>query len=66
MKPITISSWGYYGRGNHTPYLIKALDSAEESRAFIPLIFVGARTFITLKPDLSPYPSTLPLFGSGY
>jgi len=40
MKPITISSWGYYGWGNHTPYLIKALDAAEESRGFKPLILL--------------------------
>jgi hypothetical protein len=66
MKPITISSWGYYGWGNHTPYLIKALDWAEESRAFIPLIFVGARIFIKLKTKFIIYPSALPLFGSGY
>ena len=43
MKPITIFSWGYYGWGNHTPYLIKALDEVEESRSFKPLIFVDIR-----------------------
>jgi hypothetical protein len=42
MKPITIFSWEYYGWGNHTPYLIKALDAAEEPSGFIPLIFIGA------------------------
>ena len=43
MKPITIFSWGYYGWGNHTPYLIKALDAVEESRGFKPLMFVDIR-----------------------
>lgn len=41
MKPITIFSWGYHGWGNHTPYLIKALDAVKESRGFKPLMFVG-------------------------
>ena len=43
MKPITIFSWGYYGWGNHTPYLIRALDAVEESRGFKPLMFVDIR-----------------------
>jgi len=40
MKPITIFAWQYYGWGNHTPYLFKALDAAEESRGFICCLLV--------------------------
>lgn len=43
MKPITIFSWGYYGWGNHTPYLIKAFDAVEKSRIFKPLMYVDIR-----------------------
>jgi len=43
MKPITIFSWGYYGWGNWTKQLIKAVDAVEESRGFNPPLFVDVR-----------------------
>jgi hypothetical protein len=43
IKPITIFAWQYYGWDNHTPYLFKALDAAEESRKFKTLMFVDIR-----------------------
>ncbi len=41
--PITIFTWGYYGWGNHTPQLVKAVDAVELSRGFKPPIFVDIR-----------------------
>lgn len=43
MKPITLFSWGYYGWGNWTKQLVKAVDAVEESRGFKPPIFVDVR-----------------------
>ncbi len=43
MKPITLFSWGYYGWGNSTKQLVKAVDAVEESRGFKPPIFVDTR-----------------------
>ena len=43
MKPITIFTWGYYGWGNYTPQLVKAVDAVEKSRGFQPPIFVDIR-----------------------
>jgi hypothetical protein len=43
MKPITIFAWQYYGWGNYTTYLFKALDAVEKSRSFKPLMFVHIR-----------------------
>lgn len=43
MKTITVFSWGYYGWGNHTPQLVKAVDAVETSRGFNPLAFVDIR-----------------------
>ena len=43
MKPTTIFSWGYYGWGNHTPKLVKAIDAVETSRGYKPPIFVDIR-----------------------
>jgi hypothetical protein len=40
---ITLFSWGYYGWGNHTPQLVKAVDAAETGRGFEPPIFVDIR-----------------------
>ena len=35
-KPTTIFTWGYYGWGNATLSLIKAVDAVEASRGFEP------------------------------
>ena len=43
MKPITIFSWGYWGWGNSTKQLVKAVDAVEESRGFKTPIFVDVR-----------------------
>lgn len=43
MKSITLFSWGYYGWGNSTKQLIKAVDAVESSRGFGPPIFVDIR-----------------------
>jgi len=39
----TLFTWGYYGWGNHTPNLVKAVDAVETSRGFQPPIFVDIR-----------------------
>src|ERR1035438_1266730 len=43
MKTITIFSWGYYGWGNATNYLDKAVNAVESGRGFEPPIFVDIR-----------------------
>jgi hypothetical protein len=43
MKPLAIFSWGYYGWGNWTKQLVKAVDAVEESRGYKPPIFVDVR-----------------------
>jgi Protein of unknown function, DUF488 len=43
MKPITLFSWGYWGWGNSTKQLVRAVDAVEESRGFKPPIFVDVR-----------------------
>jgi len=43
MKPITLFSWGYWGWGNSTKQLVKAVDAVEESRGFEPPILVDTR-----------------------
>ena len=43
MKRFTIFSWGYYGWGNWTRQLIKAVDAVEETRGFRPPVFVDVR-----------------------
>lgn len=40
---LTIFSFGYYGWGNHTRYLIKAMDEVERQRGFKPPYFVDVR-----------------------
>ncbi len=39
----TLFTWGYYGWGNHTPDLVKAVDAVETTRGFEPPIFVDIR-----------------------
>lgn len=39
----TLFTWGYYGWGNHTPQLVKAVDAVEASRGFQPPVFVDIR-----------------------
>ena len=41
--PTTLFAWGYYGWGNHTPQLVKAVDAAETGRGFEPPVFVDIR-----------------------
>ena len=43
VKPITLFSWGYWGWGNSTKQLVKAVDAVEESRGFAPPVFVDIR-----------------------
>lgn len=43
MKTLTLFSWGYYGWGNATKQLVKAVDAIEESRGFKPPLFVDIR-----------------------
>lgn len=43
MNPLTLYSFGYYGWGNHTPQLVKAVDAVETSRGFEPPLFVDIR-----------------------
>jgi hypothetical protein len=40
---ITLFSWGYWGWGNATRQLVKAVDAAEKKRRFRPPIFVDIR-----------------------
>lgn len=42
-SPIQIFTWGYYGWGNHSLQLVKAVDAVETSRGFEPPIFVDVR-----------------------
>jgi hypothetical protein len=39
----TLFSWGYYGWGNHTADLVKAVDTVEASRGFQQPLFVDTR-----------------------
>lgn len=43
MKTLKLFSWGYYGWGNATKQLIKAVDGVEQGRGFQPPIFVDIR-----------------------
>lgn len=43
VKRTTIFTWGYYGWGNHTRRLIRAVDLVERERGFNPPIFVDIR-----------------------
>jgi hypothetical protein len=43
MDKATIFTWGYYGWGNHTPQLVKAVDAVERSRGIEPPLFVDIR-----------------------
>ena len=43
QKRITIFSWGYYGWGNATKQLVRAVDAVERSRGFEPPVFVDVR-----------------------
>lgn len=40
---LTLFTFGYFGWGNHTPELVKAVDAVETSREFEPPIFVDIR-----------------------
>lgn len=40
---MTIFTWGYYGWGNHTPQLVKAVDAVKTDQGFEPPIFVDIR-----------------------
>ena len=51
MKPTTIFTWGYYGWGNATPSLMKAVDGVETSRGFEPPIFVDIRIRRTVRAE---------------
>lgn len=42
-SPIQIVTFGYYGWGNATPQLVRAVDAVEASRGFKPPIFVDIR-----------------------
>jgi hypothetical protein len=41
--PTTLFTWGYYGWGNATPHLVKAVDAVEKSGGFKPPLFVDIR-----------------------
>lgn len=41
--PITIFAFGYYGWGNHTSQLVKAVDAVETNRGFQSPLFVDIR-----------------------
>lgn len=41
--PTTIFTFGYYGWGNHTSQLVKAVDEVETNRGFQPPLFVDIR-----------------------
>jgi len=43
MKATTVFTWGYYGWGNATSWLVKAINAVENSRGFKPPIFVDIR-----------------------
>jgi len=43
VKGLTIFSWGYWGWGNSTCQLVQAVDAVEESRGFLPPVFVDIR-----------------------
>jgi hypothetical protein len=43
MTRLTMFSWGYWGWGNATPQIIKAVDAVERSRGFAPPIFADVR-----------------------
>lgn len=43
MKTLNLFSWGYYGWGNATEQLIKAVDAVEKKRGFAPPILVDTR-----------------------
>jgi hypothetical protein len=49
MKTTTMFTWGYYGWGNATPSLVKAVDAVETSRGFKPPIFVDIRIRRTVR-----------------
>jgi hypothetical protein len=43
INPLTVFTWGYYGWGNSTAQLIKAVDAIEHSREFAQPMFVDIR-----------------------
>lgn len=43
MKPLSLLSWGYWGWGNATRFLLEAVDSVEATHGFAPPIFVDIR-----------------------
>src|SRR3954468_18460131 len=43
MKRITAFTWGFWGWGNSTRQLIRAMDAAEARRGFRPPLFVDVR-----------------------
>jgi hypothetical protein len=49
LSSTTIFTWGYYGWGNATPSLVKAVDAVEASRGFEPPIFVDIRIRRTVR-----------------
>ena len=49
MKTITLFSWGYYGWGNATKQLVKAVDAIEQQRGFEPPLFVDIRIRRTVR-----------------
>ena len=42
-KPLTMFMWGYWGWGNHTRQLVRAVDAVEDVRGFKPPMFVDIR-----------------------
>jgi hypothetical protein len=43
LSPLTLFSWGYWGWGNATDELVRAVDAGEALRGFGPPIFVDIR-----------------------
>jgi hypothetical protein len=43
VTPITLFTFGYWGWGNSTPQLVRAIDSVEKARGFHPPLFVDIR-----------------------
>jgi hypothetical protein len=49
MTSTTIFTWGYYGWGNATPWLVEAVNAVEISRGFEQSIFVDIRIRRTVR-----------------
>ena len=43
MKPLTLFTWGYWGWGNATEQLVKAVDAVERARGYRPPMFLDVR-----------------------